>query len=244
MMATSEHRRSFAVFDIDGTIIRWQLYHAINDTLVKKGIIDREAFKKVRAARMNWKRRTGEQSFHDYEQVLFQFFEKELHGLKVSDLTQTAEEVFDEYKDQVYTYTRDLIRSLKAKNYLLFAISGSPDIIIEKLVHYYGFDDFAASKYESHDDRFTGATNLSIGKKAELLEALVKKHGAIQKGSIGVGDSEGDIDMLKHVEQPIAFNPSNQLMTYATKHHWAVVVERKNVIYTLNYHNGEYQLTS
>jgi HAD superfamily hydrolase (TIGR01490 family) len=235
--------RSFAVFDIDGTVIRWQLYHAINDALAQKGIIDKQAFDHVRAARMDWKRRSGEESFHDYEQALVEVFERTLAGLSVHDLSVAAEEVFDEYKDQVYTYTRDLIRSLKARDYLLFAISGSPDIIIEKLAQYYGFDDYAASHYESKGDRFTGNTIISIGKKAQLLQQLIDKHQAKLSGSIGVGDGEGDIAMLNMVEQAIAFNPSKKLITHATEHHWPIIVERKNVIYTLNYQNGTYQLT-
>jgi HAD superfamily hydrolase (TIGR01490 family) len=235
--------RPFAVFDIDGTVIRWQLYHAINDALAQKGVIDKQAFEQVRAARMDWKRRSGDESFHDYEQALVRVFEQTLKGLGVHDLSVAADKVFSEYKDQVYTYTRDLIRTLKAKHYLLFAISGSPDIIIEKLVQYYGFDDFAASHYESEGDRFTGKTTITIGKKAELLQQLIDKHHATQSGSIGVGDGEGDIAMLDMTEQAIAFNPSKKLVTHATEHHWPIVVERKNVIYTLNYQNGEYQLS-
>jgi HAD superfamily hydrolase (TIGR01490 family) len=235
--------RPFAVFDIDGTVIRWQLYHAINDALAQKGIINKQAFEEVRAARMDWKRRSGDESFHDYEQALVRVFEQTLKGLRVEDLNTAAEEVFDEYKEQVYTYTRDLIRELKAKNYVLFAISGSPDVIIEKLVQYYGFDDFAASHYKAQAGRFTGAIELSIGKKAELLQHLIDKHQATQVGSIGVGDGEGDIEMLSMVEQAIAFNPSKKLIQYAEQHRWKVVVERKNVIYRLNYQNNGYQLT-
>jgi len=242
-MAEVRPQRPFAVFDIDGTVIRWQLYHAISDVLALKGIIDKPTFDQVRAARENWKQRSGEESFHDYEQALVRVFEQTLKGLSVHDLNMAAEEVFEEYKDQVYTYTRDLIQSLKTKRYLLFAISGSPDIIIERLAKYYGFDDFAASKYEARDNHFTGTIDLSIGKKAELLQRLIDKHHASQSGSIAVADGESDIDMLNMAEQPIAFNPSKQLVRFATKHHWPIVVERKNVIYSLNYRNGEYRLT-
>jgi HAD superfamily hydrolase (TIGR01490 family) len=242
-MNDTSQGQPFAVFDIDGTVIRWQLYHAINDALAQKGIIDKQSFEQVRAARMDWKRRTGDESFHDYEQALVRVFERTLAGLSVHDLSVAAEEVFDEYKDQVYTYTRDLIRTLKAKQYLLFAISGSPDIIIEKLVQYYGFNDYAASHYEAQGDRFTGNTTISIGKKAELLQQLIDKHHATQAGSIGVGDGEGDIAMLNMVEQAIAFNPSKKLVAHATQHHWPIIVERKNVTYSLNYQNGNYQLT-
>lgn len=242
-MTKTQQNRPFAVFDIDGTVIRWQLYHAISDALAQKGIIDPRAFQQVKKARMNWKRRAGEASYHNYEQTLVAVFEQALHGLDVHDFNTAADEVFEEYKDQVYTYTRDLIHSLKAKHYILFALSGSPANIVEKLVHYYGFDDFAASHYQQYRGRFTGTTELSIGKKAQLLQELMEKHQVTPVGSFGVGDSEGDIDMLNMVEQPIAFNPSSQLMNYATEHHWAIVVERKNVIYALRYRHGNYQLT-
>lgn len=233
----------FAVFDIDGTVIRWQLYHAMSDVAAKKGIIDNEEFENVRMARMGWKRRSGEESYHDYEQVLVKLFEGSLKGLRVKDLEAVAQEVFEEYKDQVYTYTRDLLHTLKAKNYKLFAISGSPNFIIEKLVKYYDFDDYAASSYESKDGIYTGDVQLTIGKKAELLRSLMKKHKLTSVGSIGVGDSEGDIPMLEITDTPIAFNPTHKLAEHAKTNHWPIIVERKNVIYSSSYHNGTYELT-
>lgn len=234
--------RPFAVFDIDGTIIRWQLYHALGDQLAKGGYIDQAAFAKVREARMEWKRRTGEDSFQAYEKELVSAFEGALAGLKVTDFTAAAEEVFAIYKDQVYTYTRDLIRELQAANYLLFAVSGSPSILVEKLATYYGFDDYAATTYEAKDGSFTGSKELSLGRKPELLQQLVQKHGAQPEASMAVGDSEGDVTMLEMVEQPIAFNPSKKLFTYARSKGWKIVVERKNVVYELEHNDGSYLL--
>ena len=49
--------RSFAVFDIDGTLIRWQLYHAVADALVKLGHVEPGAYEEIKVARMNWKTR-------------------------------------------------------------------------------------------------------------------------------------------------------------------------------------------
>ncbi|MFI5270500.1 MAG: HAD family hydrolase [Candidatus Saccharimonadales bacterium] len=234
--------RPFAVFDIDGTLIRWQLYHALNDALARKKLIDEKGFNKVRKARMNWKRRSYELSYHDYEQQLISLFEQELAGLKVSDLENAAQEVFDEYKDQVYTFTRDLIANLKKKNYLIFAISASPNIIVEKLADYYRFDDFVASTYSAMNGIYTGETNITIGKKAEILNNLIVKNQATKKGSVAVGDSEGDSAMLELVDKAIAFNPNKQLLDYSKDKHWDIVVERKNVIYKLSFVNGAYIL--
>ncbi len=234
--------RPFAVFDIDGTIIRWQLYHAVSDRLVKDGLIDPGAFERVRRMRMDWKRRTGTDSFQEYEAELVKVFDQALKGMSVAGFTAAVDEVFEEYKEQVYTYTRDLIRQLKSKDYLLFAISGSPDTIVKKMADYYGFDDFAATSYPSKGGRFIGTKNLSLGRKPELLDQLVKKHGADRKGSTAVGDSEGDIAMLEIVERPIAFNPSQKLFTHAREHGWEIVLERKNVVYKLEPGDAGYRL--
>ncbi|HEX7632992.1 MAG TPA: HAD family phosphatase [Candidatus Saccharimonadales bacterium] len=235
--------RPFAAFDIDGTIIRWQLYHAIADELARAGILDGIQYQTVRQARMEWKERSSEQSFDDYERKLVNLMNSAITGIEVSALQQACKSVIAEYKNQVYTYTRDLIAELKAKNYLLFAISGSQTEIVELLAAYYDFDDFGGSIYEVKDGRFTGkATPLRSERKPEYLKKLVAKHNASWEGSIAVGDSESDIPMLSIVEQPIAFNPSKDLFEHAKKEQWRVVLERKNMTYELEPHNGQYLL--
>lgn len=235
-------QRPFAVFDIDGTVIRWQLYHAIGDALAKQAVIPSNHFEKVREARMNWKRRSDNEGFRLYEAELIKAFNSAMKGMFVSDLERVAGKVFDEYKEQVYTYSRDLIRELKKRDYHLFAISGSPDIIVKKLADFYGFDDYAATHFVEKSGRLTGELELSVGKKPGLLKQLAAKHGVSFAGSIGVGDSEGDIDMLELVEQPIALNPSKLLFEHASQKGWPIVIERKNVVYQLELKNGRYQL--
>ena len=39
--------------------------------------------------------------------------------------------------------------------------------------------------------------------------------------------------MLEAVKHPIAFNPDQKLYDIAVKQGWQIVIERKNVIYTL-----------
>jgi phosphoserine phosphatase len=48
-----------------------------------------------------------------------------------------------------------------------------------------------------------------------------------------VGDTEGDIPLLESVSRPICFNPNQNLYSYAKRMNWEVVVERKDVIYTI-----------
>src|SRR5687768_7839930 len=214
MLGTS---RRFAVFDIDGTLVRWQLYHAVVDALGKQGLITPSDYAAIKNARMAWKRREHSQSFVEYQKQLVSIFEVILRKITTKEFDSAVDKIFNEYKDQVYTYTRDLIKNLRQRGYLLFAISASQFEIVEKIARHYGFDDFIGSHYERIDGKFSGKVEVPLGQKDKILKNLVKKHAATFKASVGVGDSESDVAMLNLVEQPIAFNPTKELFEYARK---------------------------
>lgn len=240
---TESGKRPFAVFDIDGTLIRWQLYHAIADALAKTGHIDADMFEQARRARMQWKKRVGEDAFKEYEDVLIDIYDKALVTLTADDFMAAVKRVFDEYKDQTYTYTRDLIRSLKEQGYLLFAISASQEEMVEILAKYYSFDAWAGSTYPRRGDHFTGEKlPLKRDLKVKKLEEFINGSGATYRGSIAVGDSDSDIPMLETVERPIAFNPNKALFHHARQQGWKIVLERKNMVYELESEDDGYRL--
>lgn len=235
-------KQRFAVFDIDGTVIRWQLYHAIVHELGVRGYIPELSAQEIKQARMTWKKRTHDQSFKNYEHELVHTYHEALHDIKVSDFMDVVDTVFEEYKDQVYTYTRDLIRDLKEKGYKLFTISGSHQEILEKLAEYYGFDDCVGTMHGTENGHYTTESRSVVGNKGTLLQELIQKHDVTLDGSIAVGDSEGDIAMFEIVQRPIVFNPTAGLYDAARQRGWEIVVERKNVIYKLTATNGTYSL--
>jgi len=244
-MSTSTPTR-FAVFDIDGTLIRWQLYHAVFDTLFHAlsdaGRIPTETYTRMVNAKNDWKSRTQTEGFRAYEAELVHIVQHHLTDITVPEFMDVITQVFEEYKNQTYRYTRQLITDLKAQGYFLLAISGSPIEIVTKLAEHYGFDDCAANEYVQKNGTFTGEVHLALFRKPELLRELVAKHQLSFEGSVGIGDSEGDIDLLNLVEQPIAFNPSQKLFRAAQQHGWRVVIERKNMVYELEASADGYQL--
>ncbi len=238
-MSTSQ---PFAVFDIDGTVMRWQFFHAISDALTKHGLIDPAVYQPVRQARMTWKRRSSDGSYRAYEDLLVNTYAQGLRGISAAQYNTVVGEVFETYKDQVYLFTRDLIRELKAKNYLLFAISGSPAEAVNKFGEYYGFDDFVGVQQEQVGGKLTGKIAYNFDKKQSILQTMIDKHQATTTGSIGVGDSKSDIAMLALTERPLAFNPDKELLEHAKAHGWRVALERKSVVYQLEPQHGTYVL--
>lgn len=236
--------RPYAVFDIDGTLIRWQLYHALADTLAKQGIVNAERYKEVLQARFGWKERRSANSFVDYEKALVKLIDDSLPGVDYALFSGACEKVAEKYRDQVYAFTRDLIAELKQQRYLLFAVSASPDELVGRVASYHGFDAYAGSGYEVIDGKLSGHKQVLSGPaKPKRLTELIAAHGGDQEGSIAVGDTGGDIPMLEKTAKAIAFNPSRELFERAMQNNWEVVVERKNVVYRLKYDHGRYVLT-
>lgn len=236
--------KQFAVFDIDGTLVRWQLYHAITDELGRHGHLPAGSHEELHDARMQWKNRNSIDAYHRYESKLVAAFQEALTSIPVSVYLAAIDSVFTTYKDQVYTYTRDLIKQLKHDGYLIFAISGSPQEVLEKLGEHYGFDEVVGPQYEQQNGVFSGQVTYTHTRKGEILQELVADHAATWQGSIAVGDSPSDIAMLELVEKPIAFNPTHDLYELALEKGWNIIVERKNVIYELTKHGKTYELGS
>lgn len=236
--------KPFAVFDIDGTLIRWQLFHAIVHSLGKHGYLPPQAHDRIKRARMEWKVRTTNDGFGNYEKILVTEYLTALKGISPAQYAGIVQGVYDEYKDQIYTYTRDLIKDLKRRGYVLLAISGSHNEIIQQLAKHYGFDAAQGATFEQIDGKFSGQIDSPVFDKAKVLRRLISDHTLTTAGSVGVGDSSSDIVMLEMVENPIVFNPDKSMFKAAAERRWRVVVERKNMVYELEPGEEGYTLST
>lgn len=237
--------KKFAVFDIDGTLIRWQLYHAVCNELAKRGAISSDAAKQITEARMRWKRRESDDAFHEYEAILIKLFEDAMISISHKLVDEIIEEVADKYKTQTYVYTRSMAKNFKAKGYFLIAISGSHDEIVSHIAKNYGFDLWVGSKYERKEESFSGNSFIASQNKKQILEGIIKEHDLTINDSFAFGDTANDAPILEMVENPIAFNPNKALYEIAVTNGWKIVVERKNVCYELTQQsNGTYILNN
>lgn len=222
------------MFDIDGTIFRSSLVIELSHALVDAGIFPQSARKEIAREFLAWLDRKG--TYEAYINKVVKIYVKHIAGKNFNKVNVIAKKVISYQKDRVYRYTRDLIKKLKADGFFLVAISGSPSYIVGAYAKTIGFNLFFGTELEIVNGKFTGkVANLdSAYNKAGIVKDLAKKYNADLKKSIAVGDTEGDVVMLKLVGKPIAFNPNMELARVAKQHHWPVVVERKNVVYEVS----------
>lgn len=226
--------KKVAIFDIDGTIFRSSLLIEITEVLVREGVFPPEAHTAYKEAYKKWHEREG--SYEEYIEAVIEAFEQNIKGVKYDDFLKLAKDVITANHGRVYRYTRDMVKELRGKGYYLLAISNSPREIVEEFGQTMGFNKVYGRVYEVGEGGvFTGKTLHTdlISDKAKILERAIEKEGLTLDDSIGVGDTESDTAFLKVVKTPICFNPNKKLYDYAKRHGWQIVVERKDVIYSL-----------
>lgn len=222
----------FAVFDIDGTLYRWQLYHELVQALALADFFPHQAPLVLNDYFNRW--RGGEISFLDYEAFVVETMTKNLPLVPIAAFETACDNVVKESAHKTHFYPKTLLKDLKARGYTIIAITGSQQELIDRFAARYGIDIAVGAKYERKDGRFTGETEvMTVGRKPEILRDIVKEKQLSWTDSVAIGDSAGDASILELVERPIAFNPDAKLFERAKNDAWPVVIERKNIAYKL-----------
>lgn len=226
--------RKVAFFDVDGTLFRSSLVVELVERLIDAGVFPKEARETYHDHFVSWKNRSG--PYEEYINALVCAFMTHIKGTHYGDVVDIGREVVASQGNHVYRYTRDLVHHLKDEGYYLVAISQSPKLILDDFCKAHGFDKVYGRIYEiGPQDRFTGAMEELhlIENKANIVKRVFSQEGLTRDGSIGVGDTEGDIPLLETVETAICFNPTKKLYEHAVRNRWKVVVERKDAIFEL-----------
>jgi len=235
----------FAAFDMDGTLFRSGLYREVVNELIDLGALPTEIIHSFSDQEQAWKKRLHGSAFGEFDQAVVVAMEKRLPEIKISYYELAVERVIEKHRDNVYVYTRELAKKLKKDGYVLLAISGSQQELVEPFAKLYGFDHFIGQRYERGKEYLLGVERKTHKGKGKFLQKLIDDHDLSLKGSVAVGDTAGDVEMLEMVENPIAFNPEKRLYERAVKEGWKIVIERKNMMFELEQgSDGNYQLCS
>lgn len=224
--------KKLAIFDLDGTFFRWQLFHELVFELKDRGLFTDEITLDLDKAFLQWQSR--DLGWNDYEHHVVQAIRQHVSHIPPADFVEAAHAIVERSGHKIYNFTKQLAARLKSEDYHLLALTGSYQEIAEPFTKRYGFDNCIGAVLEQKNGAFTGnVLRETYSNKAVLVQEYVSKHGFSLDESVIVGDSGGDISMLELAARPIAFNPSEELLDEALKHGWEIVIERKNIAYNL-----------
>ncbi|RRD96072.1 HAD-IB family hydrolase [Clostridiales bacterium COT073_COT-073] len=233
--------KTAAFFDIDGTLYREGLITSIFKKFIKSDIIDESVwYQEVRDKYNQWDKRVG--NYDDYLLKMAEIYIEVVRGLHQSQVEYIANKVVEQKGDKVYIYTRDKILWHKQQGHMVITVSGSPYELVRAMSIKHGFDAYRGTIYElDQDNRYTG--NLfplwdSASKQKEIMK-LVEEYEIDLATSYAYGDTAGDFLMLKSVGNPVAMNPTKELLQKIMQDQEMsqkakIVVERKDNIYQLS----------
>ncbi|SCI32669.1 MULTISPECIES: HAD family hydrolase [unclassified Romboutsia] len=228
-----------AFFDIDGTLYRDSLMVEHFKKLIRYDIIDQKAwFEHARDTFMDWDKRQG--NYDDYLEEICDLYVDSLIGLDKTCIDFTSDQVIKLKSDRVYKYTRSRIQWHLEQGHKVIFISGSPNFLVEKMANKYDATDFIGSDYVFENGFFSGTVIPmwdSVSKNT-AIDNFIKKYNIDLEKSYAYGDTNGDINMLRRVGNPIAINPTKELLTHLSNDKvlrdiTKIIVERKDIVYSL-----------
>lgn len=228
-----------AFFDIDGTLYRDSLMTEHFKKLIKYEVLDEKIWiNDIKPLYTGWDNRQG-----DYDNYLFELssaYVKAITGLDKDTIDFATNQVMKLKADRVYKYTREIIQKHKDAGHLVFFISGSPDFLVNKMGEKHDVFLSVGSAYIIKDNKFTGTVipMWDSESKNNMIDELISTYDIDLENSYAYGDTNGDYRMLKRVGNPIAINPSSELLNNIKNDSDLskkinIVIERKDVIYKI-----------
>ncbi len=141
-----------------------------------------------------------------------------LNGKKVSEVLTTTEEFVARIKGNFYEYTMPVANALKGAGYEIVLVTNEPDFLAELIKPYVLADDAVGLDFGIRGEFFFNKVEndlFSRSGKASIAAKYASEHNISLDDSIAMGDSEGDIEMLKLVGKGILIGNGAELNGFA-----------------------------
>ena len=148
-----------------------------------------------------------------------------LEGTSIEDIEKVADEL------PLMPGACKTIKCLKDKDVDVAIISGSFDVVADKVKDKLGVDTVYTNSFTVEDGKLTGEVTgpLVSGSKLDVLKDHVEKAGITLDEVVAVGDGANDISMIESAGCGIAFNAKDSVKEIAD-----VVVEEKDLCKVLD----------
>lgn len=216
--------RAAAFYDLEGTLIRTNLVHALFFYAKRqRGIVESLTKTAVTVAGIPM---FAAINFYDRRTFNDMFF-RMYAGQSEDRLRFFAEGLFEDVLlPAMHPGTMDLLRDSRARGLRQVIITGALDLSVAPLMQYMGIDDWVANRLEFVDGVATGRVLppvIATASKAQWMREFSTREGIDLNESFAYSDSMSDLPMLSVVGHPIACNPDFRLKQTAVHHGWPVV---------------------
>ncbi len=217
-----------SIFDFDGTLSRGFIWVEFIGYLHKKGIYKDEYYEKQMLTLDEYNR--GILPYDKWCDEWGLIWTDALAGTRRDEIARNASEFFREFKNNIYTSSYELVRSVKERGFIPIIVSAAPYEILSLAANDLGIERVYATKLEIREGIYTGKVEVNMFSSEAKERIMDELRRNFNMGcSIGFGDSIGDTGMLEDVNIRVTLNPSDELKKLAEDRGW-IIASSGNVV--------------
>lgn len=216
--------KKIAFFDIDGVIYDGHIMLEQIKSQEKKGLLLKGTWNKIFFEAVKYK--LGLKNYKDTASKMLDIHTMSLKGKGYKDVEDNVYQYILHHNTNFFSYFNKLILSLR-KNHDICLVTNNFQFTCKAVGKLFGINKYISSIAEVKDGKFTGRVKLSLVGKKGAVSNLIRQYG--RKGSIAVGNSLNDADMLEKVEFPFMMEPNRQTKRMVNKKSW-ITVNRNNIV--------------
>lgn len=212
--------KPLALFDIDKTIYDGISYFSLVDKQAQEGLLSPVVADEAADAMGRY--RAGSIEYEDFVADLLDIYATGCRGLPVDELQESTDDFFLR-SDRFFEYAAPTVEAL-SETHDLVIVTGNTQFTAKAVAKVLDIPSSISSQLLVVNGIVTGTVGSYLAtryQKREAIEHLIDKHP--HEGSFAFGDSEGDIEMLLAVENPVCIQPTAGLAKIAVGNNWHIV---------------------
>lgn len=215
-------RGGCAVLDLDGTLHKATLGLRLLQHLSEQGLCDVTVARQLSSflhdlGPLELDAQAAHRAYRLYGQAIA--------GIPLGLVREAAEYVWEREQGGLFPFAYSLLATLRDHFSEIVLLSGSPHEIVKVVAADLGIAHCQGAVFGNNADRYTDEVLLAVGvpgTKSLILRDLLQSAGLDLRRSTAVGNSAADIDVLRSVGLPIAFEPQPVLRDAAALHKWPI----------------------
>jgi phosphoserine phosphatase len=215
---TSTMKRKIAFFDIDGVIYDGHIMFEQIKTQERNKILAKGTWKKILIETAKYK--LGLQNYKETANKMLDIHAMSLKGIDYKNVEDDVYQYILRHDTNFFSYFKKLILSLR-KTHDICLVTNNFQFICKAVGKSFGINKYISSIAEVKNGKFTGFVKFSLVGKKDTVSSLISRYG--RKGSVAVGNSLNDAEMLNKVEFPFIMEPDRQTKVIASKKSWYMV---------------------
>lgn len=203
-----------ACYDIDGTLSKGMLATPLVISEYQSGFVNTATC--IELAKLVIGHKFGNISYEKALDQLLRIHAFGLRGQSEAEVKNHAEK-FVQQHDGIFRKFGGTVINLLRDSYDQIIVTAEPRYMAEVVQEHFKMDGAISTQYEIVNGKFTGEIASSLTDLDSKLKSL-ENRGI----HIAFGNTEGDIEMLRHAEYPFCICPTPGLRLIAIKENWPI----------------------